>query len=132
MILKSKRFLRQEYSLAETKGLNGLDYEQKLKKLNLEPLLIRRQKADLILVFRILNGFCDVDPKVWFKTVDTDSRTTRNTSFHLNLKKQMFKTEMRKNFFTNRVIDDWNKLPVDIKKSKTVKEFKKKIKTLTL
>ena len=114
-------------------GLNGMDYDQKLKKLNLEPLISRRKKADLILVFRILNGFCDVDPNVWFNLVDSvSSRSTRNSSYNLNLKKQRFKTDIRKHFFSNRIIDEWNKLSVEIKKSKTVNDFKRKIKLLKL
>ena len=108
-----------------------MDYDQKLKKLNLEPLISRRKKADLILVFRILNGFCDVDPNVWFNLVDSvSSRSTRNSSYNLNLKKQRFKTDIRKHFFSNRIIDEWNKLSVEIKKSKTVNDFKRKIKLL--
>ena len=54
-------------------------------------------------------------------------RTTRLNSYHLNLKKQKFRTEIRKNFFTNRVVDEWNKLPTSVKDSKTVNEFKTKI-----
>ena len=40
---------------------------------------------------------------------------------------QKFRTEIRKNFFTNRVVDEWNKLPTSVKDSKTVNEFKTKI-----
>lgn len=35
--------------------------------------------------------------------------------------------EIRKNFFFNRVIDNWNELSVDIKESNTVKEFKNRL-----
>ena len=109
-------------------GLDGLNYEEKLKKLNLEPLYIRRRKADLILVFKILNGFCNVNKESWFTTVGNETlRTTRLNSYNLNLKKQKFRTEIRKNFFTNRVVDEWNKLPTSVKDSKTVNEFKTKI-----
>ena len=32
----------------------------------------RRKKADLAMVFRILKGHCDVDPCIWFKTLNTN------------------------------------------------------------
>ena len=118
----------QKKAVNMVRGLDGLNYEEKLKKLNLEPLYIRRRKADLILVFKILNGFCNVDKESWFTTVGNETlRTTRLNSYHLNLKKQKFRTEIRKNFFTNRVVDEWNKLPKSVKDSKTVNEFKTKI-----
>ena len=118
----------QKKAVNMVRGLDGLNYEEKLKKLNLEPLYIRRRKADLILVFKILNGFCNVDKESWFTTVGNETlRTTRLNSYHLNLKKQKFRTEIRKNFFTNRVVDEWNKLPTSVKDSKTVNEFKTKI-----
>ena len=48
-------------------------------------------------------------------------------SYPLNLEKKRFNLEIRKNFFSNRVIDNWNKLSVDIKESNSVKEFKNKL-----
>ena len=108
-------------------GLDGLQYEEKLKKLNLETLKERRIKADLAMVYRILNGHCDVDSSIWFKTVNTNRQNTRSSSYPLNLEKKRFNLEIRKNFFSNRVIDNWNKLSVDIKESNSVKEFKNKL-----
>ena len=118
----------QKKAVDMVRGLDSLNYEDKLKKLNLEPLNIRRKKADLILVFKILNGFCNVNKEEWFSTVGSESiRATRLSSYPLNLKKKKFRTEIRKNFFTNRVVDVWNKLPTSIKDSRSVIEFKNKI-----
>ena len=69
----------------------------------------------------------DVDPSIWFKTVNTNRQNTRSSSYPLNLEKKRFNLEIRKNFFSNRVIDNWNKLSVDIKESNSVKEFKNKL-----
>ena len=113
-------------------GLEGLDYEEKLKKLNLESLQERRKKADLTMVFRILKGYCDVEPSTWFKTVDRNRQSTRSNSYPLNLEKRRFRLEVRKNFFSTRVIDDWNKLSVDIKESNSVKEFKNRLSKISI
>ena len=37
------------------------------------------------------------------------------------------KSQVRANFFSNRVINDWNKLPIDIKNSSSVTGFKNKL-----
>ena len=113
-------------------GLKDLDYHEKLKRLKLEPLAIRRKKADLVLTYKILNGFCDVEKNTWFSTMGQNSlQTTRTSAYPLNLKKDRSKLELRKNFFSNRIVDDWNNLPIEIKDSRTVKEFKHKISELS-
>jgi len=49
---------------------------------------------------------------------------TRQASDPLNLCKKRPKTTLYANFFSNRVIDQWNELPNDVKKAKSVKNFK--------
>jgi hypothetical protein len=39
--------------------------------------------------------------------------------------------EMRRNFFSNRVIDSWNQLPTHVKNVKTVSSFKHGYKNYT-
>ena len=84
------------------------------------------------MVFRILKGYCDVEPSTWFKTVDRNRQSTRSNSYPLNLEKRRFRLEVRKNFFSTRVIDDWNKLSVDIKESNSVKEFKNRLSKISI
>jgi hypothetical protein len=42
----------------------------------------------------------------------------------LNIRAGPVRTDDRKNFFTQRVINTWNSIPTDIKNSKTVQQFK--------
>jgi len=44
-------------------------------------------------------------------------------------RKKLDLTDIRKNFFSNRVVNLWNSLPIDIKDS-TVKIFKNKLELL--
>ena len=44
------------------RGLGNLLYEQKLKSLYFYALFCRRQCGDLIEVYKILNGYYDIDP----------------------------------------------------------------------
>ena len=122
----------QKKAVNLVQGLEGLTYEEKLKKLNLETLRVRRIKADLTLAFKIIRGFSDVDKNTWFHLVDQNNRVTRLSSCQYNLKTQKSRTELRKNFFSNRIINFWNSLPTEVKMCENVKQFKEKLKTLTI
>lgn len=113
-------------------GLEGLSYPEKLTALNLESLTERRTKADLLLVYKIIKGFCDVDKNTWFSLVGASDRNTQLTSCPMNIKQQRFRTDMRKHFFSNRVVNYWNSLPVDVKMSNSISEFKNKLKKITI
>ena len=93
---------------------------------------VRRIKADLTLAFKIIRGFSDVDKNTWFHLVDQNNRVTRLSSCQYNLKTQKSRTELRKNFFSNRIINFWNSLPTEVKMCENVKQFKEKLKTLTI
>ena len=44
------------------KGFSKLSYDQRLKSLGLFTLFHRRQRGDLIEIFKILNGYYDINP----------------------------------------------------------------------
>jgi ribonucleases P/MRP protein subunit RPP40 len=54
-----------------------------------------------------------------------DGGRTRQDADELNLKQGPARLEIRRNFFTQRIIKDWNALPGEIKRSKNVAGFKK-------
>ena len=90
-------------------GLQNLNYPQRLERLKLESLELRRLKADLTLLYKII-----------FKLVDTDliqsfdfSTYTSTRGHPYKLKVPSFKTDNYKYFFTCRLINIWNNLNVD-------------------
>ena len=87
----------------------------------------RRLKQDMCETFRILKGFTHVECRVWFEKMENaEFRTTRLTADPNNLKvKAVHRTEIRRNFFSYRVINKWNSLPSDIKNSTNIKQFKR-------
>ena len=106
-------------------GLVGKTYEEKLKELGIQSLEDRRKRFDLIQTYKILNQIDDVDSSLWFKMVGHDfKRQTRNTSYHKNLIPNRSRTDLRKNFFSNRVVNAWNNLPTDIKEAPSLTRFK--------
>ena len=103
-------------------SLRSLSYEQRLVALKLTTLETRRLRGDLIEVFKIVKGFDDVNVSDFFSFAHTD---LRGHSFKLF--KPRFNTNIGKFAFTNRVVDEWNMLPVDVVSSNTVLNFKVKL-----
>ena len=97
-------------------GLEDLNYKHRLESLGLTTLLERRMRGDLIETFKILN-----DKNNYGKDFFNVSSRTGNL-----LSRSMSKTKTTKqlDFFSNRVIKYWNKLPNNVKNSTSVNNFK--------
>ena len=108
-------------------GLRASSYEEKLTELGLESLTERRLRLDMLQTFKILKGIDNVDYTKWFQTYGdiAQRRTTRLADHPLNIvMRSVPRLEIRKNFFSNRVIRPWNNLPNFVKDSVNVKLFK--------
>ena len=102
-----------------------VEYTEKLKELELLSLETRRTRYDLIQTYKTLKVEGD---ELWFKRVNQVSvRTTRQSDDRTRLNKQRTNTTIRSNFFTKRVIDDWNQLPTTIRESQNLKIFKRNL-----
>ena len=55
------RKMNTKYKKPQTAGLKSLTYTERLFRLNLESLESRRVKADLVLLFKVIHGFVDID-----------------------------------------------------------------------
>ena len=100
--------------------LCNLSYEDRLKELQLFPLKDRRLRGDMITTYKMLNGLIKVDLEQIVPTHGLSS--TR--SHAQQLKGQLVKGNMRKNFFTQRIVLPWNNLSNDTISSDTVNTFK--------
>ena len=113
-----RRFVRQ------ITGISG-SYEEKLKQIQLTSLKERRVRGDCIEAFKILQGRTRVDPSTWFSmSTRSDGAQTRLSTDPLALKLQKSRLDLRKNFFSVRLPPIWNSLPLSIRQSKSVNEFK--------
>ena len=92
-------------------GLGSLPYEKRLEALKLTSLEKRRLRGDLIEVFKLVTGKENIDYTCLFQLDDT-CYDTRGHKF--KLKKYRSRLDIRKNFFSNRVVSHWNSLPSHI------------------
>ena len=87
----------------------------------------RRERGDLIHMFRIMTGKDDVSHSTWFQTLSdrVGGPSTRAATGYLNVEPPVpGNSEVRRNFFSQRVVAAWNSLPDNIKKPETVNSFK--------
>ncbi len=101
-------------------GLKDLSYEQRLRKLKLPTLVHRRMRGDMIQTYKIIKGIDKIDINKMFELVDGSK--TRGHS--LKIRKKHSRLDLRKYFFSNRIIDLWNALPQHVVEAKDTNAFK--------
>ena len=114
----------QKRALNMIPELRHLNYEEKLKHLNLFSLSKRRLRGDLIETYKIFNGLDKIDYNTFFTL---NKSNTRGHNFKLY--KGKFRCDSRKYFYSQRVVDPWNKLPAEAVEANSLSIFKRNIDT---
>ena len=105
------------------KNFYNLSYSERLQHIELDSILFRNTVHDLILGFKIVKGFySDISPSSFF-IFNNDTRTRRCNRY--KLQKQISHTNIRKTFWSQRILYLWNKIPDNYFDAKSPAEFKK-------
>jgi len=86
-----------------------MPYEESLKSLKLPSLRYQRERGDMIFFYQLLHNEFDMDTTLLHHSTYA---TTRGHSF--KLQKPFSSVLSRRNCFSVRVINNWNKLPYDV------------------
>jgi len=75
--------------------------------------------------FKYLNDYYDVDSSCLFQVNIYSSHATRGHNFKLS--KSPLHTNVRRNFFSLRVVNNWNALPMDVVYAPSLNSYKNRL-----
>jgi hypothetical protein len=89
-------------------GLRGLNYNDRLVRSGIERLELRRIKQDLIFMYKIYFGLTGISATDFFTFANADHDTRGHRH---KLLQNHCRVDVRKYFFAERVVQQWNNLP---------------------
>lgn len=104
-------------------GLGNLPYSERLKRLNLDMLQLRRLRADLILCYQIIHGLVDLPFDSYFKYAPHGP--TRGHQWKLYL--PLARLDLRKSTFAVRVVPVWNSLSESVVSAPSLHIFRHRL-----
>ncbi len=101
-------------------------YEERLIFIGLDSLEHRRRRGDLIQYFKIVSGRYIIN---WISEIThvslSDVPVSNLRGDKPRICRQLVRNcDPRDNFFSNRVVPDWNRLPNEVVNAATVNDFK--------
>ena len=104
-------------------------YEDRLFKLDMQSLETRRIKADILMTYKMIHGIINLPFNDFFKFYQSPYLTRRHKYC---LVAKVINTNFEKSFYSNRIVQIWNKLPKDVAECDSLNLFKSRLLKLNL
>ena len=101
------------------------DSEVRISKLNLPSLEHRRFLFDVLLFYKALNGYINIDMSTYVQFYSDTARCSLREKDNLTLKKNYARTNTFKFSFFNRIVGMWNSLPFHVRSASSISSFKR-------
>jgi hypothetical protein len=105
--------------------LKDLSYEERLRHLKLPSMKYRRERGDMIEVYKFTHGLYSVNKEL----LELDRKQTGTRGHMFKLAKKRCRINMRQHFFSFRVVDKWNNLPAAVVEAPSLDSFKNRLDT---
>ena len=119
----------QRRAINMVRGLKATSYEGKLHELGLTTLEQRRERGDMIQVWKYLHDQNPGKDNLFEMANAHHIRSSRYTSKPWNICQTFANLEVRKNFFSSRCTEKWNCLPHVVQDAQDLNSFKNKYDT---
>ena len=122
-LVKDQQVLEQVQRIATrmVRGARRLPYQERCAALGLQTTYHWRRRADLVTVYRVVEGLDQVDGLF---TVRNDPRLRGNGR---TMTKPVATVRSRAQFFAVRVLNDWNALPADVVAAPSLAAFRERL-----
>ena len=101
-------------------GFGNLTYKERLISLGLPTLVYRRYRGDMIELYKLSHNMYDPEVSKDF----LNFTVSRARGHRFNLRKQDYKTDLKKFSFRHRTVDQWNNLPERVVEAASLNAFK--------
>ena len=105
--------------------LEDLTYEERLKEMHLTTLKERRERGDLIAIYKVINNLVKTDKKDLILRRKGEARNLRG--YKKELQKEICLNVTKKYSFPQSSIDTWNRLKGDVMMARNIHQLKEKL-----
>ena len=113
--------------LCQKLNIKFSNYKDRLRIFNLESLQDRRNKFDLILVYKIRHNLIDINFEDFFGNNMSAKRYNIRGHRQLLNVPSYSGSSLKHHYFSNRVLEHWNSLPADVVDAENISIFKFKL-----